>query len=185
MVEKRFFQFLPSNLHFFHWSFYRPKTSVFACMHGLIRKSNLNGEWDHHYILGYTDQQTVMLDFDTTSLKTVRYWASRAMKWFKLEGYIILRSSLNNYHVVFNRRVSLEENMRIVAWVALQSNNPMLEKWFLMQCIKEGSTLRVSPKLDKGSPRIVFRHGKENGQIESFLRFRKLMKNMIRKLKAD
>jgi hypothetical protein len=36
--------------------------------------------------------------------------------------------------------------MRVVAWVSLLSGNPMLEKWFIMQCIKEGSTLRVSPK---------------------------------------
>lgn len=75
--------------------------------------------------------------------------------------------------------------MKIVAWVSLQCNNPMLEKWFLMQCIKEGSTLRVSSKRDKPSPRIVFRHGKENDQIESFLRYRGLLKNMIQKLKAD
>jgi len=75
--------------------------------------------------------------------------------------------------------------MKIVAWVSLQCNNPMLEKWFLMQCIKEGSTLRVSPKRDKPSPRIVFRYGKENGQIESFLKYRELTKNIIRKLKAD
>lgn len=152
--------------------------------HGLTGKSNLNGEWDRHFVLGFTDQETVMLDFDSSSFKTVKYWAFRAVKWFKLEGYIILRSSLNNYHVVFNRKVSWIENMRIVAWVALQCNNPMVEKWFLMQCIKEGSTLRVSPKRGKGSPRIVFRHGKENGQIEGFLRFRKSMKNMIRKLKT-
>lgn len=152
---------------------------------GLRRKLNLNNEWNRHFVLGYTDEETVMLDFDNTSFKTVRYWASRALKWFKLEGYIILRSSLNNYHVVFNRKVTWKENMHIVGWVALLSNNRMVEKWFLMQCIKEGSTLRVSPKRDKPSPRIVFRHGKENGQIESFLRFRRLMKNIIRKLKAD
>ena len=30
-----------------------------------------------------------------------------------------------------------------------------------MQCIKESSTLRVSPKKEKPSPRIVYRYGKE------------------------
>ncbi|UCE16679.1 MAG: hypothetical protein JSV12_03485 [Candidatus Bathyarchaeota archaeon] len=149
------------------------------------RKSNLNNEWNRHFVLGYTDEETVMLDFDSTSFKTVKYWALRALKWFKLEGFIILKSSLNNYHVVFNRTVSWKQNMKIVAWVALQCHNRLVEKWFLMQCIKEGSTLRISPKLDKPSPRIVFRYGKENGQIESFLRFRGLMKNIIRKLKGD
>jgi len=154
-------------------------------VNGLRGKSNLNNEWNLHFVLGYTDEETVMLDFDNTSFKTVRYWATRAMKWFKLEGYIILKSSMNNYHVVFNRKVSWKKNMKFVSWMALLSNNPMLQKWFLMQCIKEGSTLRISPKREKGSPRIVFRYGKENGQIECFLKYRKLIKNMIRKLKDD
>ena len=142
-------------------------------------------EWKNHFVLGFTDEETVMLDFDNTSFKTVRYWAVRALKWFKLGGYIILKSSKNCYHVVFNRKVSWKENMHIVAWVGLLSNNPMLQKWLLMQCIKEGSTLRVSPKSEKASPRIVFRCGKENGQIESYLKYRGLVKNFIRKLKAD
>jgi len=153
-------------------------------VNGLKKKSNLNEQWNSHCILGYTDQETVMVDFDNTPLKTVKKWASRAMKWFKLEGYIILRSSLNNYHAIFNRRVSWKENMKIVGWVALLSNNPMLQKWFLMQCIKEGSTLRVSSKREKPSPRIVFRYGRENCQIEGFLKYRELTKNIIRKLKA-
>ena len=152
---------------------------------GLTKKSSLNKEWNQHFVLGYTDEETVMLDFDNTTFKTVRYWAARAMKWFKLEGYIILKSSMNNYHVVFNRKVSWKENMHIVGWAALLSNNPMLQKWLLMQCIKEGSTLRVSPKHGKAAPRIVFRYGKENDQIESFLKHRREVKNIIRKLKAD
>ena len=111
-------------------------------------------------IFGFTDTETVKLDFDNTPLKQVKYWASKTMKRFKLEGYLVLKSSEDNYHVVFNRRVLWKENMKIVAWVSLLSHNGMLEKWFLMQCIKEGSTLRISPKKDKPSPRIVYREGK-------------------------
>ena len=154
-------------------------------VNGLRRKLSLKNRWPHNFLIGYTDEETVMLDLDNTTFKTARYWAARAMKWFKLQGFIILRSSLNNYHVVFNRKVSWKENMHIVGWAALLSNNPMLQKWLLMQCIKEGSTLRVSPKRDKGCPRIVFRYGKEDGQIECFLKYRVLVKNIIRKLKAD
>ena len=149
-------------------------------VNGLTKKSN-----HFKFIMGYTDEETVMLDFDNTTFKTVRYWAAKAMKWFKLEGYMILKSSLNNYHVVFNRTVSWKENMHIVAWVCLRSKHKKLTGWFIMQCIKEGSTLRVSPKRDKASPRIVFRYGRENGQIDSFLKHRKEVKNIIRKLKAD
>ena len=140
------------------------------------RRSNLN------FILGYTDIETVKLDFDNTSFKTVRYWAFRALRWFRLEGFLILKSSKYNYHVVFNRRVSWSENMRIVAWISLLSNNPRLQKWHLMQCIKEGSTLRVSSKGDKPSPKIVFRYGKEDKQIKEFIGFRKLVKSITQKM---
>ena len=122
-------------------------------------------------VLGYTDTETVKLDFDDTSFKEVKYWASRTMKRFKLEGFVILKSSKNSYHVLFNREVSWPENVRIVAWVSLLSHNMMLQKWFVMQCIKKGSTLRVSPKRNKPSPRIVYRYGKQDGEIKNFLKY--------------
>jgi hypothetical protein len=113
------------------------------------------------------------------SLKDVKYWAKKAMDRFKLEGFIALKSSDNNYHVVFNRPVSWDENMQIVAWVALLSNNPMLQKWHLLQCIKrKGSTLRVSAKGDKPSPRVVYRYGRQDKMIREFLEFRRKIKGI-------
>jgi hypothetical protein len=132
-------------------------------------------------VLGYTDTETVKLDFDDTSFRTVRYWAKRAMGWFKLGGYVILKSSKKSYHVVFDRTVSWSENLRVVAWVSLHSQNRGLIKWLIMQCIKQSSTLRVSRKKTKRSPRVVFRHGNQDGQIQGFLEYRKLIKRIIRK----
>ncbi len=148
----------------------------------VLKANGLAVKSSHKFIIGYTDDETVMLDFDNTILKDVKYWSHKVEKWFKLEGFIVLRSSEKCYHVVFNRPVSWSENCKIMAWVSLLSHNPMLEKWFLMQCIKESSTLRVSPKRQKPSPRIVYRYGQEDEQIQSFLKRRRLIKNMIRKL---
>jgi hypothetical protein len=145
-------------------------------VHGLTEKSKAKP------FLGFSDTETVMLDFDDTTSKTVKYLASRAVKWFKLGGYMILKSSKGCYHAVFNRPVSWSENMRIVAWVALQSHNKGLQKWFIMQCIKQSSTLRVSNKLGKPSPRVVFRFGRQDLQINNFIRNRHLIKTIIRKL---
>jgi hypothetical protein len=131
-------------------------------------------------ILGISDVETVMLDFDDTDFEKVKYWALRTMKWFRLGGFLVLKSSEKHYHVVFNREVSWSENMRIVAWVALQSRNQGLLKWFLMQCIKESSTLRISTKRQKPSPRIVFRYSKEDHQIKHFLKDRDLIRNFAR-----
>jgi hypothetical protein len=140
---------------------------------GLIEK--LNPEPPN---LGYTDTSTVKLDFDNVPFKTVKYWALRTMNWFKLRGFIILKSSKNHYHVVFDRPVTWKKNMHIVGWSCVESKNEGLIKWFLMQCIKESSTLRVSYKKEKQSPRIVFSFGKHNNEIKNFLALRKQIKRV-------
>ena len=75
--------------------------------------------------------------------------------------------------------------MHIVAWVSLLSHNSGLTKYLQMQCIKESSTLRVSEKREKASPRIVFRYGKQDKQIKGFLDFRDFIKRIERKLNDD
>jgi hypothetical protein len=134
-------------------------------------------------ILGFSDAETVKLDFDNASFGTVRYWATRALGWFRLQGFIVLRSSRNRYHVVFDRVVSWSENMRVVAWVALLSHNEGLAKWFLMQCIKGCSTLRVSGKQEKPPPRIVYRYGKQDHNVKDFLRNRRIIKKISQKMR--
>jgi hypothetical protein len=133
-------------------------------------------------MLGYTDKSTVKLDFDDVSFKGVKYWAHRTMKWFRLGGFIIIKSSKNNYHVLFDRSVSWKRNLHIVAWVALESGNPKLQKYHLMQCIKESSTLRVSAKKEKPSPRVGFRYGKQDRQIRKFLQCSKRIKRICKQL---
>jgi hypothetical protein len=136
-------------------------------------------------VLGYSDTETVKLDFDDSPYKIVKYWAERALNWFKLGGYIILKSSKNSYHVLFNKSVSWAQNMSIVAWVALQCRNRGLVKWFIMQAIKKSSTLRVSKKKDKPSPRIVYRHGEQDEQIQGFLEYRRFIKSILKKLSQN
>jgi hypothetical protein len=104
------------------------------------------------------------------------------MDWFKLGGFIILKSSQNSYHVLFDKIVCWSFNMKVVAWVALQSQNRGLIKWQLMQCIKQSSTLRLSKKGNKSSPRLVYKHGKQDKQIKEFLHFRKMIKYILTKL---
>ena len=135
-------------------------------------------------ILGLTDFETVMLDLDDMSFKSVKYWAKKANEEFRLGGGIILRPSYKHYHVVFDRYVSREENLRVVAWVALLSQNSGLIKWLLMQLIKMGSTLRVAPVpwRDKLSPRLVYRFGCQDHAVKDFLRYRQLIKRIYRSM---
>jgi hypothetical protein len=84
--------------------------------------------------IGVTAIETVMLNLDNMSFRTARYWARRVMKWHKLEGFLLLKSSYANYHAVFNRKVDWSENMQIVAWVSLLSRKSKLQMWHRMQC---------------------------------------------------
>ena len=106
----------------------------------------------------------------------------KALDFHKLEGYIILKSSENSYHVVFDRPVKWSENMRIVAWISLVSKNAKLKTYLIMQCIKQSSTLRISRKGKKPAPRIVKRFGKQNMQITKFVSFRKQIKEIKKKM---
>lgn len=43
----------------------------------VLRVGGLRGKWSLNSVLGMTDRETVKLDFDKTSFKTVKYWAFR------------------------------------------------------------------------------------------------------------
>lgn len=136
-------------------------------------------------VLGYSDTSTVKLDFDSKSLRTVKYWAFRVCQFFKLEGFLILNSSNGSYHVVFNRTVSWMENMHIVNWVAImvegkKLRNLPLTMYALMQGIKESSCLRCGRKKDKPFPRVVFRFGKEDSEIRWYLKYRGTVRKIER-----
>ena len=129
-------------------------------------------------ILGFTDRMTVKLDLDNMNFKSARYWADLIMEKFRQKGYIMLKSSKECYHVVFDRYVSWDENLSIIGWVAILSKSLKLKDYLAMQCIKMSSTLRVAPKGDKPSPRIVYRFGSQDHAVKDFLEFRQLIKRI-------
>lgn len=129
-------------------------------------------------ILGFTDRVTVKLDLDNMSFKSAKDWAMLVLEKYKLKGFIILKSSKKCYHVVFDRYVSWDENLSVVGWVAIISKSLKLKDYLGMQCIKMSSTLRVAPKGEKPSPRIICRHGNQNHAIKDFLAYRRLIKKI-------
>lgn len=124
-------------------------------------------------LFGITDTETVKLDFDDTPLDDVNYWAKRVYHWFKLDGFLILKSNESSYHVVFDLPVSWELNVHIMNWVAVECQLKKLSDYVLMQGIKESSTLRVGNKGGKKPPKIKFRFGKQCKQVKKFLEKRK------------
>ena len=61
------------------------------------------------FILGYSDEDTVKLDFDQMSFSKVKYWASKALRHFKLVGlrvaYRFSNQSENIREFLKNRRL--------------------------------------------------------------------------------
>ena len=47
------------------------------------------------------------------SFKTVKYRALRTYKWFKLKGFLILKSNENHYHVCLIKRLNGKGDIRI------------------------------------------------------------------------
>ncbi|MCJ7761544.1 hypothetical protein MUP59_10475 [Candidatus Bathyarchaeota archaeon] len=133
----------------------------------------------HDFILGYTDTETVKLDFDNMGFQEVLRWAKRTSKRFKLGGFVILRSSENHFHVIFNRTVDWTRNVSVMAWACLMIRCKCMIKWFIMQCIKEGSTLRVSPKKEKPIPRVICRYGDQDQEIKNFMHYREVVKAIM------
>ncbi len=155
----------------------------------LVGKPNL--------MFGNWSKKMVMADFDDTYSKVVKYWGFRALNWFHLWGFLVLKSSerifktrckgktigykVGNYHLMFDRPVRWEQNLRILNWLLLESGNDGLGRYAIMQAIKRTSTLRIGFKGKKSPPRIVFRYGSQDHQIAIYLDIRRFILNGIKK----
>lgn len=73
------------------------------------------------------------------------------------------------------------KNTRVYMWI-YESRIPEMKDYALMQSIKMSSTLRVSLNREKPSPRIVFRHGKQDEEIRNFMRNRRLIKHIMKEV---
>jgi len=66
---------------------------------------------------------------------TVRYVIGMLFfQMVKLEAFPVLKSN-ENHDLIFNRAVSWEDNVSIMASIYSESKNDALMKWFLLQCL--------------------------------------------------
>ena len=153
---------------------------------------------DHNLTWGDWSKDTVRLDFDNTSLETVKYWAYRAMTYFHLDGFLILESSRRDktlrgkcarftlkrrsHHVIFDRKVKWDLNVKVMASVSLWSHVEGLKDYVIMQAVKGTSTVRLLGK-GKGSPKPVFSYGSQKGQIRVYLETRRFILDSLKKMK--
>jgi hypothetical protein len=129
------------------------------------------------FVYGFTTGHGLLLDLDNTTLKETRNITEKYMKRFKLEGYMILKSSQNNYHVVFNKYLSWKKVLsclfKIVWYYHYHKHGakPNLTYWAILQACKQSETLRISTKKRKNAPKIISTKGKTDKLIRDYLEF--------------
>ena len=69
--------------------------------------------------------------------------------------------------------------MSAIGWFSVLSHNPKVKDYLVMQCIKRASTLRVSAKGKKPSPRVVYRFGEQGHAVKEFWKTRRSIKRMV------
>lgn len=128
-------------------------------------------------IVGYTSDRTAMLDLDGITRDAATELADNLRKRFKLGGYLLIKSSCDGWHVVFDRQVSWKNALRVIfAAPPCRRRWGRHLSWAELQAVKGFATLRIGKKGHKVSPRIFKTAGSSHGQIAEYLSCRKKLK---------
>lgn len=121
---------------------------------------------------GFRADKGLMLDLDNVTLSKARRIAEALMKRYRLEGYLLVRSSERNYHVVFNRKpLRWKTIMKIVFSLVV------CIRWGVHQARKGYLTLRISRKNNKNKPKILLEVGKTDKLIAEYLKVHNYFRN--------
>jgi hypothetical protein len=120
-------------------------------------------EWvNHGFCIGFDTGRGLMLDLDNMKFKKALWIARTLFRRYKLEGFVLVRSSSKNYHVVFNRYLSWKTITRI-----LFSQYEVI-RWAVFQMKQGFLTLRVSKKNGKDKPKVLLEVGKTDKLIKEY-----------------
>jgi hypothetical protein len=108
------------------------------------------------FCIGFMTNRGVVVDLDNMTFKKAKWIAEMLLKRYRLEGFLLVRSSEKSYHVVFNRYLRWRTITKIL--------------FSLYECIryavfqmKDGFlTLRISKKNGKDKPKILMEVGKQD-----------------------
>ena len=121
-------------------------------------------EWvEQGFCVGFVTTRGVLLDLDNMTFKKAKWIAETLLKTYKLQGYLLVKSSQKSYHVVFNRYLSWKKTTEI-----LFSRYECVR--YAVQQVQNGHlTLRISPKNGRNKPKILVTTGKTDKLIKDYL----------------
>jgi len=138
-------------------------------------KNNYNG------IVGFTTSNALLLDLDGTTLTETKTIANTYLERFNLGGYQIMRSSQNNYHIIFNNYFEWKDVCTMltkICWMFhyhKHGSKPHLTNWVILQIVKQSCTLRISEKGKKKPPKLICTKGKTDRLINDYNQIREIV----------
>jgi len=115
------------------------------------------------YCIGFNTDRGLVLDLDNMKYRKALRITEDLCKSYRLQGYLLIKSSPKNYHVVFNRYLSWRKITKILfsRWECT--------RWAVFQMMSGQLTLRISKKNGKDKPKIVRQMGKSDKLIKDYL----------------
>jgi len=141
-------------------------------------------------VIGITYENVVMCDCDNMDFEDVKKLAFKTLNKFNLGGFIIMNSSLGNYHIIFNEPQPKNEVFRILGWMGIMSKNPNVWKWVCMQLIKDAVTLRIGYKYTsdgkvKNPPELCYSYGELDKAVKDYLETRQMILELLESEKVE
>jgi hypothetical protein len=103
------------------------------------------------YCIGFNTDRGSVLDLDNMKYRKALKITKDLYKSYRLQGYLLIRSSPKNYHAVFNRYLSWRRIMKILF------SRYECVRWGVFQMMQGQLTLRISKKNGKDSLRSCVR----------------------------
>jgi hypothetical protein len=136
-------------------------------------------EWvTQGYCIGFNTDRGLMIDLDNMKFRKALFIADNLLEKHRLEGYLLIKSSHKNYHVVFNRYLRWKTITKL-----LFSQYECI-RYAVFQ-MKEGKlTLRVSTKNGKDKPKIILERGKTDKLCADYMEVYRISEDHEREIKS-
>ena len=121
---------------------------------------------------GFATDKGLVIDLDTIPFEKIQKIAEHHLKNDSLEGYIIMESSPQHYHIVFNAYLP----WKTIAMILYSFRHPSIRQWADHQMRRGYLTLRVTPK-NGYTPQLRVLKGKCNKLINKYINTLNLFKD--------
>lgn len=121
-------------------------------------------EWvEQGYCIAFVTVKGVLLDLDNMTYRKAKWIAKKLMEKYRLEGFLLIRSSRRSYHAVFNRYLSWKKITEVLFCMH------ECIRYAVQQMQNGHLALRISPKNGKNKPKILLTIGKTDKLIKDYL----------------